>query len=163
MNSIPSKFENDFFSGKKGELVKFCINDSVNILSGPYKGKSGAVISISSIEPEVVFVVELGDGTGDVKLAQSILKIDEGKEEDWRLQGQEKYLKSAKFQYIEYIKSKDNWDHDHCSFCYAKFMEKGNPDSLHEGYTTEDHYHWVCTKCFEDFKDLFAWKLISQI
>ena len=24
-------------------------------------------------------------------------------------------------------------------------------------YSTEDRYHWICPKCFNDFKDMFEW------
>ncbi len=78
---------------------------------------------------------------------------------DWRLQGQEKYLKEkilTKKQYHPYSKE---WDHDHCEFCGRKFSL--NLGDLHEGYTTLDHYHWICEECFNDFKNDFAWVIID--
>ncbi len=70
------------------------------------------------------------------------------------------------------------WDHDHCEFCWAKFMEPGSseearryveedPDVFTEGYAaTEEHpnglrYHWVCPRCFDDFADRFGWAVIE--
>jgi hypothetical protein len=76
---------------------------------------------------------------------------------DWRLGGQERYLKGAtllKRTYRPYPKN-HNWDHDHCAFCWAKFMVADDPKVLHEGYCTEDEKHWVCAKCFSDFKVAF--------
>ena len=78
---------------------------------------------------------------------------------DWRLQNQEDYLKGVTFAFKPYSKYRDGWDHDHCEFCQIKFMEAGHPDALHEGFITEDNYHWVCSQCFEDFKELFEWKV----
>lgn len=78
--------------------------------------------------------------------------------EDWRLQGQEKYLMNIILCREKYIKYRDEWDHDHCAFCGKKFSE--NQCDLHEGYTTADHYHWICDTCFKDFKEDFHWKLL---
>jgi len=77
--------------------------------------------------------------------------------DDWRLQGQEKYLKGAHLTLKTYSKNRKGWDHDHCEFCAAKFMEPETPDTLNMGYTTQDEYRWVCPQCFEDFKEMFKW------
>lgn len=57
---------------------------------------------------------------------------------DWRLQGQEKYLKGVELRWQVYRRypEKPDWDHDHCEFCWAKFMVEDYPDVLHEGYST---------------------------
>jgi hypothetical protein len=78
--------------------------------------------------------------------------------DDWRLQGQEEYLKGVTLYWRAYTRHSEGWDHDHCAFCWTKFMVEGHPDVLHEGYTTEEGYHWICKKCFEDFRNMFAWK-----
>jgi hypothetical protein len=78
-------------------------------------------------------------------------------ENDWRLQGQEKYLSGVALHWKKWKKPREDWDHDHCAFCKAKFMEEKGPDILNEGYTTTDDYHWVCKTCFDDFKDMFHW------
>jgi hypothetical protein len=77
--------------------------------------------------------------------------------DDWRLQGQERYLKGATLTFKPYSKYREGWDHDHCEFCGAKLMEPGTPDTLHEGYATPDKYRWVCSPCFKDFKEMFEW------
>lgn len=78
-------------------------------------------------------------------------------QDDWRRQGQEKYLKGIELTRKKYTKYRDGWDHDHCEFCGAKFMESGGPDILTEGYASEDNYRWVCKQCFEDFREEFGW------
>jgi len=64
------------------------------------------------------------------------------------------------------------WEHDHCLFCFAKFMDPNFSEAhrrfieehdnvLSEGYTTIDEhprgadYHWVCAQCVEDFVEEF--------
>ncbi len=78
-------------------------------------------------------------------------------DDDWRLMGQENYLKGARLSLQTYRRPRADWDHDHCEFCAAKFMEEDLPEVLHEGYTTEDQYHWVCPACFADFKERLEW------
>ena len=82
---------------------------------------------------------------------------------DWRLQGQERYLRGLELWHRPYRRypKKPSWDHDHCSFCWAKFMVEDVPDVLHEGYCTLDDYHWICGKCFDDFKELFGWRVAA--
>ena len=75
---------------------------------------------------------------------------------DWRLQGQEKYLTNRKLMRIPYFRWSKTWDHDHCEFCWDKFSDQ--PDTLHEGYTTEDNCYWICQTCYDDFKEMFKWK-----
>lgn len=56
---------------------------------------------------------------------------------DWRLQGQERYLKGVALALRKYQRFAPNpsWDHDHCEFCGAKFMVEDLPDVLHERET----------------------------
>ena len=82
-------------------------------------------------------------------------------DDDWRLMGQEKYLKGVTLSFQTYRCLRPDWDHDHCAFCSAKFMEADLPDILREGYTAENQYHWVCPTCFDDFKDRFEWVLVK--
>ena len=77
--------------------------------------------------------------------------------EDWRLTGQEKYLKGASLEWKTYTRYREGWEHDHCEFCWAKFMETAGPEIHTEGYATQDNYRWICKPCFEDFKEMFAW------
>ena len=81
---------------------------------------------------------------------------------DWRLMGQERYLKGRSWTRKPYRKYRADWDHDHCSFCQAKFMEPGTPETLHEGYSAQDDYYWVCSTCFSDFKEMFHWTVANS-
>ena len=76
---------------------------------------------------------------------------------NWRRQGQERFLFGKKLFWRDYCLNSDRSNHDHCEFCGAKFScEKGD---LENGYATEDGYHWICKKCFEDFETEFCWKV----
>jgi len=77
--------------------------------------------------------------------------------DDWRRQGQEKYLKGVKLMFRDYHPYRIGWDHDHCEFCGAKFSL--NEGDLKKGYSTEDGYHWICSRCFNDFKNEFCWQV----
>ena len=69
--------------------------------------------------------------------------------QDRRYTNQERYLRGAAMHYAKYQTTDD---HDHCEFCMDTFSR--HKEDLHEGYTTENGYYWVCTKCFHDFKEL---------
>lgn len=79
--------------------------------------------------------------------------------EDWRLQGQEKWLTGATFCWQTY-KPRPNWDHDHCVFDSRRISAE--PGERNEGYVTTDHRrHWVCKECFQDFAGMFKWKVVD--
>ena len=80
-------------------------------------------------------------------------------ENDWRLQGQETYLKGISLWWKRYVPHSQSWEHDHCEFCWAKFAAEDYPDVQHEGYATEDNYRWICGQCFDDFEDMFEWEV----
>lgn len=65
------------------------------------------------------------------------------KKNDWRFQGQEKYLLSKTLVYKKYCNKTTTSDHDHCEFCSEKFSTAIS-DTLTEGYTTTNDYHWIC-------------------
>ena len=77
---------------------------------------------------------------------------------DWRLRNQQKYLQGVSLVHRAYQSLPGN-DHDHCAFCWAKFMVEDRPKVLHEGYATLDRSHWICDQCFGDFAEMFGWKL----
>jgi hypothetical protein len=100
-------------------------------------------------------------------------------EDDWRLQGQETYLRGAIWVRKRYRVRSHSWEHDHCSFCWAKFMDPEfstasrafidvHPEVLIEGYASaqghprEVDYYWVCEECFAAFSDRFAWSVVSE-
>ncbi len=77
-------------------------------------------------------------------------KKDKSLQTDWRIQGQEDYLKGIKLYHKQYKAYSKEWDHDHCEFCYEKFSEKD--DGLKSGYTTADNYYRNCETCYKEFK-----------
>jgi hypothetical protein len=83
-------------------------------------------------------------------------------EPDWRLTDQETYLTGVTLRRAAWKQSAPHWDHDHCSFCWAKFAELDDPEILREGWTTSDEYYWICDSCFEDFRERFLWVLAEQ-
>lgn len=74
---------------------------------------------------------------------------------DWRLTHQENYLKGVVLKWQPYSPSSAENDHDHCEFCFTKFMHN-EPNTLHEGFATSDRYRWICKPCFDDFFEVFA-------
>jgi len=86
--------------------------------------------------------------------------------DDWRLLNA-KRLRGQKFRWKRYTKPSPDWDHDHCSGCWAKFGEIEGPEILHEGYgVTEGYekgadYEWVCQSCFDALKDQLHWSVID--
>jgi hypothetical protein len=77
---------------------------------------------------------------------------------DWRMQGQERYLKGIELCRSRYKPASPQWDHDHCAFCGGKFALRGG--DFTDGYATLNAYHWICDGCYEDFKTTFAWKIV---
>ncbi len=85
------------------------------------------------------------------------------KKDDWRLDGQEVYLKDAILKYSKFNAKKYGHNHAHCQFCFATFMEIEDPEILNWGYCTlyrKKSECWICEKCFNDFKDIFNWKVV---
>jgi hypothetical protein len=107
---------------------------------------------------------------------------------DWRFD-RLKNLRGKTFRYIKYRSPSQEWSHDHCEGCWAKFAEYNGPDILHEGYAHARPYEerpepefitkckeqgmrclprppvegyeflWVCPQCFEDFRELLVFRL----
>jgi hypothetical protein len=93
--------------------------------------------------------------------------------DDSRLAGQERYLEGATLVKKPYRAWSEAWEHDHCAFCWAKFVDPDSSEArraredsqvLTEGYAAlgagpngEDDYHWVCERCFNDFYSRFGW------
>jgi hypothetical protein len=83
---------------------------------------------------------------------------------DWRLAGQETYLLGVTLHWTMWTPPDGNpsWDHDHCAFCWEKLMSSQSSEVQQEGYTTADQRHWICPRCYEDFKDIFHWKVKKE-
>lgn len=80
-------------------------------------------------------------------------------EDDWRLNGQEEYLKGVHLRLKPYRLGAPGYDHEHCEFCWQEIAAFDYADAQREGYTTDDKLYWVCVGCFEDFTEMFDWKV----
>jgi hypothetical protein len=97
--------------------------------------------------------------------------------DDWRLTDQEGYLKDAELTWRRYRARSDTWEHEHCAFCWAKFMDpeysdghrrfiEDHPEVLTAGYTTTtahergEGYNWICADCLDDFAEAFNWRVV---
>jgi hypothetical protein len=69
------KLEKEFYEATRSETLPFVINDSVEVVNGIHKGKGAAVISIYSLEPELTYLIEFGDGSGDIEVSPNSLKL----------------------------------------------------------------------------------------
>ena len=95
-------------------------------------------------------------------------------QQDWRLTNQEKHLKERELIYTKFISDlpeeipegvdpRQYNDHEHCKFCHAKFMQDVDGGKyLTHGYCTTDRYYWICETCYNDFKDMFHWKIVEE-
>ena len=79
---------------------------------------------------------------------------------DWRLQGQERFLKGVSLVKKRYQKYREDWEHDHCEFCSIKLSER--PEDINVGYVTTDNYHWICENCYKDFSQMFHWVVLPS-
>ena len=74
--SLPDDIEQKFFVGERTERVRFALNDSVRVKSGPHVGRTAAVVSITRMDPEPVFILEPGEPPwGDLEVPQSNLEL----------------------------------------------------------------------------------------
>lgn len=91
-------------------------------------------------------------------------------EYDWRIDGNESYLIGKTLKTVDvlafYTSTKKEWDekdpkewhdHNHCCFCWEKFMIE-TADKNPFAYCTDDDEYWICKTCYNDFKKKFKWK-----
>jgi hypothetical protein len=80
---------------------------------------------------------------------------------DWRLAGN-KHLKGALLHRRKYFLWQPDWTHDHCEFCMQAIVVEGDPgagpNTLTEGWATDDEYYWICDACFQDLRARMRWK-----
>ena len=83
-------------------------------------------------------------------------------ENDWRLSTYDGDLDGAEFALKKFVSTPTN-DHEHCVFCWQKITDLDIEDCEKEGYCTMDEQteqsQWVCKTCFNDFKDMFNFKV----
>ena len=80
------------------------------------------------------------------------------------------------FRWRDYEVPRPGWDHDHCVFCWAKFvprseqgkksLERDNHTIYSVGYATVEPsgsaFEWVCRPCFDDFNDEFKFVVAAD-
>lgn len=75
---IPNEVLSLFQAGTRTEQVGFVRNDAVRVTSGANKNRTGAVLSIFSLEPVTTYLVEPSTAPwGDFQVAQSDLELIE--------------------------------------------------------------------------------------
>jgi hypothetical protein len=80
---------------------------------------------------------------------------------DWRTDLAQ-HARGAVLYRQKYTRRSEQWDHDHCEACTAKFMESGPAGTLTEGYATADRYRWICADCFHDLKEEMGWTWLTK-
>lgn len=76
-------------------------------------------------------------------------------QEDWRIMGQEGYLKDKKLQHMKFNRAMCTEDNDQCDFCYS-LLDGDNQDASY-AYFEPITKSWICERCYKDFKDHFNW------
>jgi hypothetical protein len=87
-----------------------------------------------------------------------------------------KGMTGASFQWTEWVRQREEWTHDHCTFCWACICDqrKSYPEqqsSLREG----GHYQhaflavdldgsptWVCRSCFKALRSVGNWTILRR-
>lgn len=90
----------------------------------------------------------------------------------WGQSGQEDiFPPGTTMELRPYRGPRPEWDHDHCIFCWGKFMDptlsdesrqaiESDPEIMTAGYTVgSDGGDWVCPACFDEFSGAFAWSV----
>ncbi len=85
---------------------------------------------------------------------------------DWRLRGQERYLKGQSVRLQKFQIRNADWEHEHCIFCWRKIVDdpakySRQAEVIVEAYATKDEKHWICPQCLSHFHQRFQLKLIS--
>lgn len=77
--------------------------------------------------------------------------------------GQESYLTGRELRFTRWFSYRPGWDHDHCAFCGAEISDDttGHADYDEAWVTSDDSYTWVCSKCFDDFRENFTWTVVE--
>lgn len=94
----------------------------------------------------------------------------EESDSDWRLAGQENWLQGIRLKLVEFRKreGREDWDHEHCEFCWQKIVERADvvkydAEVICEAYCDEVGCRWICPTCFRDFQERFDWQLTEKI
>ena len=72
---IDNEISQAFFNNSEIEYVNFRYNDYILIYNGYERGKYGSIISLISLLPEPIYLVELEGNEGDRQIPQSSIRI----------------------------------------------------------------------------------------
>ena len=75
MTSDLSEARKAFYEGSRGPNTPLIINNSVEVIGGKSAGLGGTVISLEKLEPELVYLIEPGNGSGDVLVVWKNLRL----------------------------------------------------------------------------------------
>lgn len=99
---------------------------------------------------------------------------------DWRLDLGPENLFDTTLVKKRYRAWSEDWEHEHCVYCTAKFMDplfsdlvaqqiKETPEILTVGFVVQHaspggkpDSQWVCETCAQDFCELFRWSLVAS-
>jgi len=98
---------------------------------------------------------------------------------DWRLDLGPEDLAGVTLVMKRYRSWSESWEHEHCSYCTAKFLDRQfsdehaleveqNPEVQTTGYVVESSAandttqadRWICKTCADDFRERFDWTLV---
>ena len=88
-------------------------------------------------------------------------------DKQWRIETG-RHLIGAALRKRRWVGRGEEWDHEHCDCCWAKFAEWEGPDIQHEGYVTVSDAdsktagHWVCEQCLQDLQVEMDWRLLPS-
>jgi len=67
-------------------------------------------------------------------------------DDDWRLDRGAHETLAGKFMCkAGYVAPRKEWDHDHCEFCWQKFVDPTYPDRFLEGSEAVKYKEWLST------------------
>ncbi|MCG7498802.1 hypothetical protein MHO82_18185 [Vibrio sp. Of7-15] len=73
--SYKNAIEDQFYNENRSNTLPFVINDAVKIVAGEFTNRFGSVVSFNQQDGYLEFVVELGDGSGDVKVKATEMQL----------------------------------------------------------------------------------------
>jgi hypothetical protein len=88
------------------------------------------------------------------------------------LQNAAEYLANITLTYGRFRQTTEDDDHAHCELCFAKFMDAEYriahdyvipKDILTEGYHSEDGGRWICSRCVEEYRGMFGWRVVDDV
>jgi hypothetical protein len=77
---------------------------------------------------------------------------------DWRLTHQENYLKGVMLIRRQWRRLNLAGTMTIAPFAGPEFGP--SPGDIHEGWTTLTESHWICDRCFADFREQFRWRVL---